>query len=310
LITGGYGFIGRHLLNAVAAECSSTAVLGRGQPDAATLGELARHEFVRADLTDRNDVVEGIRQFEPDIIFHLAAWPDQAESPEQFRACVETNTLGTLGVLEGARRTSAALVVGDSVKSYGNAGLPYCSEIPETPNSSYAISKVAAWNMARLYSELYGLHITCIRPTLIYGPGQGLNLLEYVIDCVWENRSEIALKGGTQTRDPLYISDAVRAYLAAAAGIEEISGKVINIGGGEEYSVHDIAELVVRIAGGSGPIVDSAEDSRPTEIWRSYCDNSEAREALGWEPQVSLEEGIGQILQARREEQKQQLKIA
>ena len=236
LITGGYGFVGRHLLRAVADNSCTLAVLARKGPDSECVRSLPRHEFLEADLACPETATEQICRFRPDTIFHLASHPDGAESSTQTQTCIATNVLGTLQVLEAARQNGATLVIGDSVKSYGNTDEPYSRSTSEAPNSSYAISKLAAWNTAKLYVGLYGVKVTCIRPTLIYGPGEGFNLVEYVLNCVAENRPEIALDGGTQTRDPLYISDAVRAYIAAADNIDAVLGEAIKIGGGAEYT--------------------------------------------------------------------------
>ena len=170
--------------------------------------------------------------------------------------------------------------------------------------------KTSPKNTAKLYVGLYGVKVTGIRPTLIYGPGEGFNLIEYVLNCVAENQPQIMLDGGTQTRDPLYISDAVRAYIAAADNIDSVLGKAINIGGGTEFSIHDIAAAIVSIAGGDAEIVDRPGKSRPTEIWRSACDNSDAFEKLGWTPEVTMEMGIDRVVQCRQGPYQENLKIA
>jgi nucleoside-diphosphate-sugar epimerase len=309
LVTGGYGFVGRHLLRELAPRCTRLAVLSRSPP-AGSGGEiLPPHDFIRGELAAADATVAQIRRFAPDLIFHLAAWPDQAESLDQTRHCVDTNLRGTLHVLEGARQTGAGVIVGDSVKSYGNSSEAYSAETPEAPNSSYAITKVAAWHTAKLYSHLHGIAVSCVRPTLIYGPGQGFNLFEFVLKCLGEDRPEIRLKGGSQTRDPLFIDDAVSAYTAVGARIKALCGQVINIGGGREHTAVEIAEAVVRATGAKTAVVADPSDSRPTEIWRSRCDNARARDLLGWEPRVDLQQGIALMLDARRKVQ-QQLKIA
>jgi len=310
LVTGGYGFVGRHLLRAVAADSSALGVIARNATDVESVRSLPVHQFFAADLAGSDSVTEQICDFRPDTIFHLASQPDGAENSAQTRACVSANILGTLQVLEGARKSGATVVIGDSVKTYGNTDNRYTATTPEAPNSSYAISKQAAWNTAKLYVALHGVNVTAIRPTLIYGPGEGLNLIEYLLNCVADCQSEIVLDGGKQTRDPLYISDAIRAYVAAANNAEALTGQVINIGGGTEYSVHDIAEAAVRIAGGAAQIIDRPTESRPTEIWRSACDNRDAHQKLRWKPEVSLEAGIDRIVQYRQAPYQRQLKIA
>jgi nucleoside-diphosphate-sugar epimerase len=117
-------------------------------------------------------------------------------------------------------------------------------------------------------------------------------LISFVVDRVLEGKGEIPLMGGSQTRDPLYITDAIDAFLAAARGGLDGAGRVINIGGGREISVHQLAQEVVRMMGANVKIVIQSRQARPTEIWRSYCDNREAGEVLGWQPRTSLEDGL------------------
>jgi len=102
--------------------------------------------------------------------------------------------------------------------------------------------------------------------------------------------------GGTQTRDPLYIEDAVDAFLLAAEHGHELSGEVINIGGGFEQSVHSLAQQVVEACGSRATVEVSETERRPNDTLRSYCDNREARELLGWMPKTSFSKGLEQTV--------------
>jgi len=248
---------------------------------------------VACDIRDPQAVARVMRELAPEILYHFAAHPDGDESHAQADAAIRVNLLGTLNLLEAfAAHQGRLFLYGDSSKVYGNGSVPYRESQPPAPTSSYAIAKGAAWDLCLLYSKLHGFAVTSLRPTMIYGPGQGRNIIGFVVESVLEGRREIPLLGGNQTRDPLFIDDAVDAFGAAVRVGPRISGRVVSLGGGCETTVHDLARRVVELMGADTKIVIQAREARPTEIWRSYCDNEEAKALLGWLPAVSLDEGI------------------
>jgi nucleoside-diphosphate-sugar epimerase len=140
------------------------------------------------------------------------------------------------------------------------------------------------------------MQVVSIRPTMIYGPSQSFNLISFVVDCVLDGKREVILDGGTQTRDPLYVDDAVSAFVSAAIFGPQLSRRIVNIGGGNERSVTQLAQLVLELMNANLEVVEAPGRTRPTEMQRSYCDNRESREMLGWEPQVSLREGLSRTI--------------
>jgi dTDP-glucose 4,6-dehydratase len=175
--------------------------------------------------------------------------------------------------------------------------VPYLEASPARPISAYAIAKSAGWQLCELYFRIHGLPTVSIRPTMIYGPRQSFNLISFVVDCVLDGKSEVVLDGGSQTRDPLYVDDAVAAYLSAAVLGPDLSRRVVNIGGGNERSVIQLAELILELMEANLDVVEAPGRTRPTEMKRSYCDNHESRQMLEWEPQVSLREGLTRTIQ-------------
>jgi UDP-glucose 4-epimerase len=164
------------------------------------------------------------------------------------------------------------------------------------PRSSYAISKLAGWEHAKLYARLHGFSVLALRPTLIYGPGQGHNLISALADSAKRRVPEVRLAGGSQTRAPLFIDDAIEAFVRAAELGAELSGHVINLGGPTEHAVSEIASLTLSVLGSSAQVqVDTA---RATETSRSYCDNLGAKRLLDWEPQTGLLAGLEKTLRA------------
>ena len=291
LVTGASGFIGAHLVRRLAVHGVQVAGLSR------TRGRLENEDApwtpICCDLKDSARLRDVLGSFEPQVVFHFASHPDARESAAHTRACVEDNVLGTLNLLEALRPwPGISLVYGDSVKVYGTSSVPHRSGRALEPLNAYAITKLAGWNLCDMYRRLHGMYAVAVRPTLIYGPGQGYNLVSFLCEAVWSEQAVIRLDGGSQTRDPVFIDDAVDAFLLAAERCPALSGQVIHIGGGREMAVADLARLTVGLLGSAQEVVPMPNQARPTEMWRSWCDNTEAGDLLGWAPQVTLEEGI------------------
>jgi UDP-glucose 4-epimerase len=140
------------------------------------------------------------------------------------------------------------------------------------------------------------MQVCGLRPTFAYGPRQNPNLITYVQQCV-RREHPVRLMGGSQTRDPIYVEDLARAFVAAAF-TPAARNCALPVGGGCEISVADLSRSVVRLLDGDIDVIPEAEPPRRTEIWRSYCDNAEAGALLGWSPNVSLEEGLTRTLRA------------
>ena len=292
IVLGGTGFIGSHLVERLVAEGANVLAVARSfsrlQHLAAVRGDCA---IALCDLTDRDDAVRTFRMFRPEIVYHLAAHPDGPEGFDQFAACLQVNGLGLVNALQAAASSGAELFVyGDSTKVYGNGQVPFRASQPSSPLCSYAVIKTAAWHLCRLAESFCSIHIAAIRPTFVYGPRQNRNIVTHVRECVASGRP-IRLQGGAQTRDPLYVSDAVAAF-AAVPQHPSSWGQPIPIGGGREMTVTSLCESVLAALGVRAPIVEDAEAARPTEVWRSSSDNGDARRLLDWEPRVNLSEGL------------------
>lgn len=301
LVTGGTGFLGSHVVEELLAQGATVATLSRGRLSPWRLAHLLDNpelNLSQCDLLDSEGTLQAITRFAPDILFHFASEPDKSESALQAHAVVAGNVTATLNVLEAFRQSKGELFVFvDSAKAYGNAPVPHSETTPVEPNCSYAITKVAAWNFCELYQKIHGVSSVCIRPTLVFGPRQGFNLINYVVNTVSSGERELILMGGDQTRDPIFIGDAVEAFLAAAERPQQVAGKIINISGGVERSVREIAQAVIDSMQTDTQISCDDSQARLTEIWRSYCDITAAKELLGWEPLVPFADGVAQTIE-------------
>jgi nucleoside-diphosphate-sugar epimerase len=232
------------------------------------------------------------------MLFHLAAHPDGAESYSQACHSLQTNTLITLNTLEAFRLAKGEVFIyGDSSKVYGDCEVPYRAGMSPRPISSYAIAKSAGWELCELYRRLHRISTISLRPTIIYGPRQAYNLVTYVVNCVLNGKTEVVLDGGSQTRDPLYIDDAIAAFIAVAERAKQLPGQIINLGGGREYTIRDLTETLLQLMGVKLPVLVAQDRARPTDTKRSHCDNAESMALLGWKPLIGLRQGLLRTVQ-------------
>jgi len=293
LVTGGGGFVGWHLVDQLTRMGATVMSVSRHPGRLARLEPSGQWRYETVDLRHVDDLIRTVGRFHPQIVYHFASHPDGPENHEHAVTSMQTNLMGTLNLLEAMRQAGCGeLVYGDSCKVYGNAEVPYRSDTPLAPNSSYSISKAAGWQACELYSRLHGIAAVSIRPTMMYGPHQGRNLISFVIRSVLRGEASIPLDGGSQTRDPLYVDDGVSMFVAAGAATSRLGGRAINIGGGHELTVAEIAQTIVDLMGARTEIVTRAGQARTTEMWRSCCDNSEATACLGWRPVHTLHAGL------------------
>jgi UDP-glucuronate 4-epimerase len=298
LVSGSAGFIGSQLVPRIVGDGAQVLAVDRSPHRTVHVSPSTNLSFAEVDLSDRNAVFDCVKSFRPNTIVHLACAPDAAENSLQLSKSVDFNLRLTVNLLEAFQEYGSGLFVfGDSSKVYGNSTVPYHSELLSDPISSYAIGKSAAWHYCRFFERLHGMKVVSVRPTIIYGPEQAFNIVTYAVQSVLRSEPIIKLAGGQQTRDPLFIDDAVEAFRIVVKKGRCLSGKVINIGGGFEISVYDLVKRIVQIMKGESRVVADATGIRSTEILRSYCDNAEASAWLGWQPAVDLNEGLRRTIE-------------
>jgi nucleoside-diphosphate-sugar epimerase len=297
-VVGGTGFIGSHLAERLVADGADVLAVARGT------GRLSQLTAIRgecviglADICDPDAITRMFRRFRPEVVFHLAAHPDASESFGQAAACMRINGLGLVNTLHAAAAAGAEVFVyGASAKDYGNAAVPYRAALPANPICSYAIVKTAGWQLCQLASSFSPLKTVALRPTFVYGPRQTYNVITYARDCVTAGHP-IRLQGGSQTRDPLYIDDAVDAFVSVAAA-PRAWGHAVPIGGGQEITVRALCEAVVGVLHADVPVVADAQQPRATEIWRSNSDNADARRLFDWTPRTTLAAGLARLAES------------
>ena len=306
LVTGGAGFIGSNLVDALLERGDDVAVVddlssGKESNLAAALDRGAR--LHRADIRDGAAMAEIAGRERPELIFHLAAQIDVRVSVARPAYDARTNIEGTINMLEAARSVGASRFVFASTGGaiYGETDVvPTPEEHAPRPMAGYGQSKFCAEAYLGLYERLHGLSTVALRFGNVYGPRQDPHGEAGVI-AIFTGR---ALDGGRptvfgdgrQTRDYIYVGDLVEA-IVAASGAD--AGGAINIGTEEETTVLDLVDAL-RAAGGAsdGEFEPQFEEARMGELERSCLDVTRAREALGWESRVDVREGVKRTLAA------------
>lgn len=300
LVTGGSGFIGSHLVDRLLSLDAEVTVLTRQETTPwrlAHLGGASALDIRRWVPTDTEALFDCFASVRPDVVYHLASHPDGNETYDQVQQVITGNVSVTVNLLEACRRYPVKLFVyADSTKVYGNQAVPYQEDTSPAPICSYAVAKLSGWQFCEFYRQHHNVPSVSVRPTLIYGPRQGYNLINYVVESIVKGRHEIALMGGQQTRDPLYIDDAIEAFCGLPSVADQVRGRVINIGGGREYSILEITHRIARSMQVSIHVKADESQVRSTEIWRSYCLSEEARDLMGWRPEVELDHGLKQTI--------------
>jgi UDP-glucose 4-epimerase len=293
LITGAAGFLGSALANRLAREGHQVRGLddlSTGDPQSLSPDVL----FTRGDVNDRPKLWTLLQ--EVDCVYHLAARVLVAESvlyPREYNA---VNVGGTVSLMEAMRDVGVRRVVlVSSGAVYGDQGVqPLDEEAPPNPHSPYAVSKLSAEYYVRTIGNLWAIETVSLRVFNAYGPGQNLPPSH---PPVIPNFIRMAVRGGTlvvhsdgnQTRDYVFVEDVVNAMVAASTA-QEVNRLVLNVGSGDETSVRELANLVLKVTESNAEVMYNPRTD--PGVSRMCANLALARERLGYQPRISLAEGL------------------
>ena len=305
LVTGADGFIGSHLVERLVAKgahvrafCLYNPQGSWGWLDHAPADVRAAIDVRLGDIRDPGFVAEACRGVE--IVLHLAALiaiPYSYVAPESF---VSTNVTGTLNVLEAVRRYGVARLIHTSTSEvYGTPDqLPIREDHPLRAQSPYAATKVAADQLALAYHRSFGVPVTVLRPFNTYGPRQSARaVLPTILTQLIAGRTEVELGRTDTRRDLTFVADTVDGFVRASyrPGLE---GETIQLGTGRAVSIRELFDLAVQVVGNAATIKVDPRRLRPdpSEVLALQSSADRARELLGWEATVSLEDGIARTV--------------
>jgi len=299
LVTGGAGFIGSHLAEALVGRGHAVRVVDNlvgGKR--ANLDHLGGVEFLEGDLADMAVAERAVRG--ADYVLHQAAIPSVPRSVADPVTSNRANITGTLNVLVAARDAGVKrLVYAGSSSCYGNAAtLPKHEEMPLNPLSPYALQKVVGEQYCRMFTQLYGLETVSIRYFNVFGPRQDpgspySGVISLFSTALLEGRPPTIYGDGEQTRDFTYVTNVVDGVLRASEA-PNVAGEAINVATGGRISLNELLRVMQKIVGTSLQPVYA--EGRQGDVKDSQADITKARTRLGYEPTVDLEEGLRRTL--------------
>ncbi len=308
LVTGGAGFIGSHLARRLVEQGREVRVLDNlatGFPDnlADIRGSL---EFIEGNIQDSVTMSRAVKGV--DYVFHLAALPSVQRSIQYPLESESVNALGTLQVLESARKAKVRrLIYASSSSAYGNTPtLPKREDQTPNPLSPYAISKLTGERYCQIYYNLHGLETVCLRYFNVFGPRQDPDspyaaVIPLFIRALLNGLEPVVFGNGEQTRDFTFVSNAVDANLCAASA-EGAPGMVFNVACQQRTSLNELLRTIGNICNISPQAKYS--DPRPGDVLDSMADITLARKILGYTPAITLAEGLKKTCEWYREELK------
>ncbi|MEK4146259.1 SDR family NAD(P)-dependent oxidoreductase [Robertmurraya sp. FSL W8-0741] len=297
LLTGGAGFIGRAVAKKLLSDGHKVWILddlsnGREENIAEFKQEL--EQFIIGDIKDEQLLKEIFSKNAFDICYHLGASINVQDSIDDPRTTFNNDTVGTFYILEQCRKHNVKVVFMSTCMVYDRCfdETGITEKHPIKPASPYAGSKIAAENMVLSYYHAYGLPTVVIRPFNTYGPFQKTGGEGGVVAIFIKKKlagEKLSIYGeGTQTRDLLFVDDCAD-FVVQTGYSEQVNGEIVNAGLGRDISVNDLAKLIVE----DSARIEHVEHIHPqSEIQKLLCNYEKANKLLGWQPKVSLEEGL------------------
>jgi UDP-glucose 4-epimerase len=305
LVTGGAGFIGSSIAEALVAKGESVRILddfstGRRENVEALGGRVELTEGTVVDPATVARAMSGV-----DVVFHEAAIPSVVRSVEDPQASILSGVQGTTVVLDVARRAGVRRVVfAGSSAVYGDApALPKVETMEPSPLSPYAASKLAGEHLMRVFAGLYGIEAVTLRYFNVFGARQDPKseyaaVVPRFLTAALRKERPVVFGDGEQTRDFCHVDNVVRANLLAAGTSRRLAGEVVNVACGVRTSLNQLLSTIGELAG--APLDPEYRAARPGDVRDSLADVGAARDLLGFEPTVDLREGLKRTLQAFR----------
>ena len=310
LVTGAAGFMGGHLVD---------ALVGLHKHEIFALDDLSggyesnvhpKAKFTKIDLRDKSKIDAYITRVKPELIYHLAA--DATEGRSQFTplSATERNYMAFMYLLIPAIREGLKkIVVTSSMSVYGAQKPPFSEDMKKAPEDIYGIAKAAMEDAVVVMAKVHNFDYVIIRPHNVYGPKQNMadpyrNVIAIFINCLLNNKNFYIYGKGEQKRAFTFIDDFT-PYMLKSGFSKKVNGKIINIGPTEEYTINQLAKIVLKSFFGNSKIPKKLQPLylplRPQEVKEAFCTNTVAKKLLAYKTTVSLEEGIEKMIDWAKE---------
>jgi UDP-glucose 4-epimerase len=296
LITGANGFVGTHL---------SKALITKGFRVSRIVRSIASDDGISAqdvvDLTARSNVEEAFSLFRPDYVIHLAGSKGRGSDAAQFCNLYNENVSMSINIISACRnlKNFKRLIFIGSCEEYGQASTPYIETQREKPTSAYGLSKLAVTQILAGLFHSHRFPSVVLRPTVIYGPGQGDEMFLSALIQTLLSGKNFAMTGGEQYRDFIYINDMVDAIIKTIDADESVDGEIINVGAGISVQVKEVAIMVANLIHPElvSNIKFGTVQYRPNEIMDYSVIVTRAKELLGWEPSTDMKSGAQKTIE-------------
>lgn len=300
LVTGGAGFIGSHIVDCLISQGYEVVVV-----DNLSTGRIGnvnqKARFYNIDITNSNEIEKVFLKEKPSIVSHQAAQKNVRLSVENPVLYLRDNGIGTLNILENCRKYNTEKIVFASTGGaiYDSADLPVKETSKLNPLSPYGITKLLGELYLKFYNETYGLRYAALRYGNVYGPRQDAEgeagVVSIFANLMIQNKAPAIFGDGEQTRDFVYVEDVVNANILAIEN-RGADNNPLNISTCKETSVNEIFLMLKKIIGFGGNALHTK--SKDGEIRRIFLSYEKAKNALDWQPQIALEEGLKRTVES------------
>lgn len=296
LITGGAGFIGANLVNKLLSlgYKNINLIIRRSTNLQRLKNVLTQVNLREIDILDRSALKKIVERINPSVIFHLATY-SQYRDQEASQDMVDVNIKGTLNLLMATKNINYKIFVNTGSSSeYGTKGTSMREDDLLEPISFYAATKASATLLCQVFAREYRKPIVTLRPFSVYGPyEENERFIPTIIKSLIENKS-IKLTSGNQRRDFIYIQDVIDIYIKTISQGKELSGQILNMGTGIEYTNDDVVQALFKITGKKVTVEKGAFPNRLWDTSHWVADISKTKKLLNWKPKFTLEEGLRQ----------------
>lgn len=301
LVTGGAGFVGSHIVDALVKQGHEVSIL-----DNLSTGKLenilhhGRHvHFIQGDLRDIDKLKDACQNV--NVVFHKAAIASVSQSVKDPQSTYEVNVVGTGNLFEAAGQAGVQhLIFASSAAVYGQVPHPVCNEsLTPKPASQYGLSKLVGEQYGRFYAEFYDMQVTCLRYFNIYGARQTsesdyAGVISRFIHMLLSNKNPRVFGDGLQTRDFINVADIVQANLKAMENNGTYAFETLNIGTAQQSSILELLDCLKEVTGQTFSV--EHEPERRGELRHSLSDIQKARQILGFNPSVSFQAGLKELV--------------
>lgn len=283
IVTGGSGYLGRFLVNALIKEGASVFNLSKDCKP-------SNSEF-NIDITNFNDVYKIVQQIKPDVIFHLAADINRSRSFENYEKIMSVNVNGTFNILKSIEKIDCHFIFTSTSEIYGNNASPFHEDQIPQPVSPYSLSKINAENLIQTYCKNYGKNYTNLRIFNFFGEHMSEDFFINQMIKSLQKDEDFLMTKGKQIRDFLYVGDVVDALLLTAKNKSSYN-QTLNICSGKGVQLKELANYVSKNINSKAKVIKGALPYRKNEVWEMVGDNTKAKQSIGFTPNFSIEEGI------------------